>query len=74
MIPIRANWLPVGKSGLVTSLFSILEYTLDCYRSALACVPLSAFGGLVSCIFRINKRLALELNKIFLKQPKYRNR
>ena len=27
IIPIRANWFPVGKSGLVISLFSILEYT-----------------------------------------------
>ena len=30
------------------------------------CDPLSAFGGIVSCNFRISKKLALEMNKIFL--------
>ena len=45
---------------------SILKNKLDCYRSALACDPLSAFGGIVSCNFKIDKTLALELNKIFL--------
>jgi phosphoribosylaminoimidazolecarboxamide formyltransferase/IMP cyclohydrolase len=33
---------------------------------ALACDPLSAFGGIVSCNFKINKKLAPELKKIFL--------
>tara|TARA_B100002019_G_C21256779_1_gene594323 strand:- start:280 stop:1815 length:1536 start_codon:yes stop_codon:yes gene_type:complete len=45
---------------------SILENKLDSYRSALACDPISAFGGIISCNFRINKKLALELSKIFL--------
>ena len=45
---------------------SILKNKLDSYRSALACDPISAFGGIVSCNFRVNKKLALELNKIFL--------
>ena len=45
---------------------SILKNTLDSYRYALACDPISAFGGIVSCNFKINKILALELNKIFL--------
>ena len=45
---------------------SILRDKLDSYLSALACDPLSAFGGIVSCNFKINKKLALELNKIFL--------
>jgi phosphoribosylaminoimidazolecarboxamide formyltransferase / IMP cyclohydrolase len=36
------------------------------YQSALACDPISAFGGIVSCNFRINKNLAKELNNIFL--------
>jgi phosphoribosylaminoimidazolecarboxamide formyltransferase/IMP cyclohydrolase len=31
----------------------------------LACDPISAFGGIVSCNFKIKKKLALELNKIF---------
>ena len=33
---------------------------------ALTSDPISAFGGIVSCNFKINKLLALELNKIFL--------
>jgi len=33
---------------------------------ALACDPISAFGGIVSCNFTINKTLAIELNKKFL--------
>ena len=33
---------------------------------ALACDPISAFGGIVSCNFKIDKNLAIELNKIFL--------
>ena len=33
---------------------------------ALACDPISAYGGIVSCNFKINKNLAIELNKIFL--------
>ena len=45
---------------------SILKNSLDSYRSALACDPISAFGGIVSCNFKINQKLALELNKIFL--------
>ena len=46
---------------------SILKNKLDSYKSALACDPVSAFGGIVSCNFKINQNLALELNKIFLK-------
>ena len=45
---------------------SILKDKIKCYQSALACDPISAFGGIVSCNFKINKKLALELNKIFL--------
>ena len=45
---------------------SILKNNVECYKSALACDPLSAFGGIVSCNFKINKSLALELKKIFL--------
>ena len=44
---------------------SILENKLNSYKSALACDPLSAYGGIVSCNFKISKPLALELNKIF---------
>ena len=33
---------------------------------ALNCDPISAFGGIVSCNFKIGKDLAIELNKTFL--------
>jgi len=45
---------------------SINKNNLKSYQLALACDPVSAFGGIVSCNFKINKTLALELNKIFL--------
>ena len=36
------------------------------YKLALSCDPVSAFGGIVSCNFKIGKNLASELNKLFL--------
>ncbi len=45
---------------------SIHKNNLKSYQLALKCDPISAFGGIVSCNFRINKELAIELNKIFL--------
>tara|TARA_B100000900_G_scaffold284206_1_gene243477 strand:+ start:2836 stop:4371 length:1536 start_codon:yes stop_codon:yes gene_type:complete len=45
---------------------STLKDPVECYKSALACDPVSAFGGVVCCNFKINKRLALELKKLFL--------
>ena len=45
---------------------SINKDKLKSYKLALKCDPVSAFGGIVSCNFKINKKLALELNKIFL--------
>ncbi len=39
---------------------------LESYKSALSCDPISAFGGIVSCNFKITKNLAIELNKLFL--------
>ncbi len=45
---------------------SIIENKLESYKLALACDPVSAFGGIVSCNFKINKSLALELNNIYL--------
>jgi len=39
---------------------------LESYKSALSCDPVSAFGGIVSCNFKINKNLANEFNKLFL--------
>ena len=45
---------------------SVLKDGIKSYKSALACDPTSAFGGIVSCNFKVNNLLALELNKIFL--------
>ena len=44
---------------------SILKNNVKCYKAALACDPVSAFGGIVSCNFKINKKLAVELSSIF---------
>lgn len=45
---------------------SINKDNLKSYKLALACDPISAFGGIVSCNFKIKKNLAIELNKLFL--------
>ena len=45
---------------------SIKKNPIDSYKSALACDPISAVGGIVSCNFKITKNLAVELNKLFL--------
>ena len=45
---------------------SVKSDNLMSYKSALASDPISAFGGIVSCNFKINKNLATELNKLFL--------
>ena len=45
---------------------SVLKDGIESYKSALACDLTSAFGGIVSCNFKVNNLLALELNKIFL--------
>jgi phosphoribosylaminoimidazolecarboxamide formyltransferase/IMP cyclohydrolase len=45
---------------------SINKDNLKSYKLALACDPVSAFGGIVSCNYKINKSLATELNNIFL--------
>jgi len=45
---------------------SINKDKLKSYRLALACDPVSAFGGIVSCNYKVNKALAIELNNIFL--------
>jgi phosphoribosylaminoimidazolecarboxamide formyltransferase/IMP cyclohydrolase len=45
---------------------SINKNHLMSYKLALSCDPISAFGGIVSCNFKINKNLAIELNRLFL--------
>ncbi len=45
---------------------SILKDSIECYKSALACDPISAYGGIVCCNFKVSKKLALEINKTFI--------
>ena len=45
---------------------SIHKNKTESYRLALKCDPISAYGGIVSCNFKVDKKTALELNKIFL--------
>ena len=45
---------------------SINKNSLKSYQLALACDPVSAFGGIVACNYKVNKTLAKELNNIFL--------
>ena len=45
---------------------SVNNCKIKSYKEALSCDPISAFGGIVSCNFKVNKKIALELNKIFL--------
>ncbi len=39
---------------------------LDSFKNAFACDPLSAFGGVIACNYKINKKIALEITKNFL--------
>ena len=45
---------------------SIKKNNLQSYIAALKCDPVSAFGGIVSCNYKITKKIARELNKLFL--------
>ena len=45
---------------------SALKNNLDSYKSALKSDPVSAFGGIVSCNYKITHKIALTLSKIFL--------
>ena len=63
--------LPRGKGTVIVKHanpcgVSVKSNHLDSYNSALSCDPVSAFGGIVSCNFKITKYLATELNKLFL--------
>ena len=45
---------------------AVKENNLDSYISALSCDPISAFGGIISCNFKLTQNIAEELNKLFL--------
>ena len=44
---------------------SINSNKLKSFKLALSCDPISAFGGIVSCNFKIRKELALNLKQVF---------
>ena len=63
--------LPINKGTVIVKHanpcgVSIQKNILKSYQMAFACDPVSAFGGVVSCNFKINKSLAIELSKTFL--------
>ena len=39
---------------------------IDSFKNAYACDPISAFGGVIACNYKISKNIALEINKNFL--------
>ena len=45
---------------------SINKNKIISLRSAIESDPISAFGGIISCNFKVNDKIAKELNKIFL--------
>ena len=45
---------------------SINKNQVQSYKEALSCDPISAFGGIVSCNYKIKESLARELSKLFL--------
>ena len=44
---------------------SVNKNKLESFKEALSCDPISAFGGIISCNFKINARLAVELSKTY---------
>ena len=63
--------LPKGKGTVIVKHanpcgVSAKNNHLESYKSALSCDPISAFGGIVSCNFKIKVNLAKELSKLFL--------
>ena len=45
---------------------SINKKPLDSFKGAYACDPVSAFGGVIACNYKINKKIALDITKNFL--------
>mgnify|MGYP001249437935 CR=1 FL=1 len=63
--------LPKGKGTVIAKHgnpcgVSAKYDNLESFKSALYCDPISAFGGVVCCNFKITKNIAEELNKLFL--------
>ncbi len=39
---------------------------IDSFKNAFACDPLSAFGGVIACNYKLDKKIALEISKNFV--------
>ena len=39
---------------------------IESFKNAYKCDPISAFGGVIACNYKINKKLAFEINKYFI--------
>ena len=65
-MPFKRNFWTLKWYHVCENWTNILENNVESYKSALACDPVSAFGGIISFNFKIDQKLALELNKIFL--------
>ena len=44
---------------------SVVKNKLESFNLAFMCDPVSAFGGIVSCNFKINEKIASQINKTF---------
>ena len=63
--------LPKGKGTVIVKHanpcgVSVKGNHFESYKSALSCDPVSAFGGIVACNFKIKENVAVELNRLFL--------
>ena len=45
---------------------SVNNLSFTSFKNAYACDPISAFGGVIACNFKIDKKIAKEINKNFL--------
>ena len=45
---------------------SLHKKPIESFRNAFICDPMSAFGGVIACNYKINKKIALEITKNFL--------
>ena len=64
------RFLPINKGVAIIKHanpcgVSINQNNVKCFKEALECDPISAYGGIVSCNFKMNVNLAKEINKIY---------
>ena len=61
-----------GKAGTVVTKHanpcgvSENKNSFESFKNAYQCDPISAFGGVIACNYKINKKIALQINKNFL--------